>query len=136
MSDRAPPDDTQGDIDNGRLMCVLGVRAIKPAEFVIFRIQQTGPRSRDLAECFGHRVARFRLPALDLRAESVGTVIDDAADRLCVSQREDELQVGPAHRFDLSNGGGHLWLAGVRLSDSAESFSKKGLDRLDPRPVI
>lgn len=34
---------TQDDIDNGRLICVLGVAPVKPAEFVIFRItQKTG----------------------------------------------------------------------------------------------
>jgi phage tail sheath protein FI len=31
---------TQNDIDNGRLICLIGVAAIKPAEFVIFRIGQ------------------------------------------------------------------------------------------------
>jgi len=31
---------TQGDIDNGRLICVIGVAVVKPAEFVIFRIGQ------------------------------------------------------------------------------------------------
>lgn len=31
---------TQNDIDNGRLICEIGVAAIKPAEFVIFRIGQ------------------------------------------------------------------------------------------------
>ncbi|MEM7128035.1 MAG: phage tail sheath subtilisin-like domain-containing protein [Chloroflexota bacterium] len=31
---------TQDDIDNGRLICVIGVAPIKPAEFVIFRISQ------------------------------------------------------------------------------------------------
>lgn len=34
---------TQDDIDNGRLVCVIGVAPVKPAEFVIFRItQKTG----------------------------------------------------------------------------------------------
>lgn len=34
---------TQGDIDAGRLICVIGVAPVKPAEFVIFRItQKTG----------------------------------------------------------------------------------------------
>ncbi len=34
---------TQGDINNGRLICEIGFAPIKPAEFVIFRIQrQTG----------------------------------------------------------------------------------------------
>ena len=34
---------TQDDIDNGRLICVIGVAPVKPAEFVIFRItQKTG----------------------------------------------------------------------------------------------
>lgn len=31
---------TQDDIDNGRLICLIGIAAVKPAEFVIFRIQQ------------------------------------------------------------------------------------------------
>lgn len=34
---------SQADIDNGRLICVIGVAPVKPAEFVIFRItQKTG----------------------------------------------------------------------------------------------
>jgi len=31
---------TQNDLDNGRLICLIGVAPIKPAEFVIFRIGQ------------------------------------------------------------------------------------------------
>ncbi len=31
---------TQNDLDNGRLICLIGVAAIKPAEFVIFKIGQ------------------------------------------------------------------------------------------------
>ena len=31
---------TQNDLDNGRLVCQIGVAALKPAEFVIFRIGQ------------------------------------------------------------------------------------------------
>lgn len=31
---------SQGDIDNGRLICVIGVAPVKPAEFVVFRIAQ------------------------------------------------------------------------------------------------
>jgi phage tail sheath protein FI len=31
---------TQNDIDNGRLVCLIGVAAVRPAEFVIFRIGQ------------------------------------------------------------------------------------------------
>jgi phage tail sheath protein FI len=31
---------TQDDIDNGRLICKVGIAPVKPAEFVIFRIQQ------------------------------------------------------------------------------------------------
>ena len=31
---------TKDDIDNGRLVAVVGVAPIKPAEFVIFRISQ------------------------------------------------------------------------------------------------
>lgn len=32
---------TQNDIDNGRLICEIGIAAVKPAEFVVFRISQT-----------------------------------------------------------------------------------------------
>jgi len=31
---------TQGDIDNGRLIYLVGVAVVKPAEFIIFRIGQ------------------------------------------------------------------------------------------------
>jgi phage tail sheath protein FI len=31
---------TQADIDNGRLICLIGIAPVKPAEFVIFRIGQ------------------------------------------------------------------------------------------------
>jgi phage tail sheath protein FI len=31
---------TQNDFDNGRLICLVGVALISPAEFVIFRIGQ------------------------------------------------------------------------------------------------
>jgi phage tail sheath protein FI len=31
---------TQDDIDNGRLICLVGIAPVKPAEFVIIRIQQ------------------------------------------------------------------------------------------------
>jgi phage tail sheath protein FI len=31
---------TQNDLDNGRLVCEVGVAPVKPAEFVIFRISQ------------------------------------------------------------------------------------------------
>ncbi|WP_436926282.1 phage tail sheath C-terminal domain-containing protein [Halosimplex amylolyticum] len=32
---------TQNDIDNGRLICEIGIAPVKPAEFVVFRISQT-----------------------------------------------------------------------------------------------
>jgi hypothetical protein len=31
---------TQNDLDNGRLICLIGVAVLKPAEFVVFRIGQ------------------------------------------------------------------------------------------------
>lgn len=41
--DIGPTTMTQSDIDNGRLICVIGIAPVKPAEFVIFRItQKTG----------------------------------------------------------------------------------------------
>ena len=37
---------TQNDLDNGRLICLIGVAPTKPAEYVIFRIGQwTGDAS-------------------------------------------------------------------------------------------
>lgn len=37
---------TQNDLDNGRLVCVIGVAPVKPAEFVVFRIShQTANRA-------------------------------------------------------------------------------------------
>jgi hypothetical protein len=38
---------SQADLDNGRLICLVGVAAIKPAEFVIFRIGQKTADARD-----------------------------------------------------------------------------------------
>src|SRR5262249_62082568 len=40
---------TQDDIDNGRLICEIGTAPVKPAEFVIFRIEHA-TRSRG---CYG-----------------------------------------------------------------------------------
>jgi len=38
---------TQNDLDNGRLVCLIGVVPLRPAEFVIFRIGQwTGDARR------------------------------------------------------------------------------------------
>jgi phage tail sheath protein FI len=37
---------TQSDFDNGRLICLIGVAALRPAEFVIFRIGQKTLESR------------------------------------------------------------------------------------------
>lgn len=38
--DIGPSTMSQDDIDNGRLVCVIGVAPVKPAEFVVFRITQ------------------------------------------------------------------------------------------------
>ncbi len=38
---------TQDDIDNGRLICIIGVAPVKPAEFVIFRLAQRTADSAD-----------------------------------------------------------------------------------------
>jgi phage tail sheath protein FI len=37
---------TQNDLDNGRLICLVGVALLKPAEFVIFRIGQMTANAR------------------------------------------------------------------------------------------
>lgn len=39
---------SQDDIDNGRLICVIGVAPVKPAEFVVFRISQNTEMSNDI----------------------------------------------------------------------------------------
>ena len=36
---------TQDDIDNGRLICIIGIAPTKPAEFVIFRLTQVASGS-------------------------------------------------------------------------------------------
>ncbi|MCB9742420.1 MAG: phage tail sheath subtilisin-like domain-containing protein [Alphaproteobacteria bacterium] len=38
---------TQNDLDNGRMVCLVGVAVVKPAEFVIFRIGQKTASARD-----------------------------------------------------------------------------------------
>ena len=38
---------TQNDLDNGRMICLIGVAVLKPAEFVIFRIGQKTADARD-----------------------------------------------------------------------------------------
>ena len=38
---------TQNDLDNGRLVCLVGVAAVRPAEYVIFRIGQWTASRRD-----------------------------------------------------------------------------------------
>ncbi len=37
---------TQNDLDNGRLICLIGVAIVKPAEFVVFRIGQKTAEAR------------------------------------------------------------------------------------------
>jgi len=38
---------TQSDLDNGRLVCLIGVAVVKPAEFVVFRIGQKTADARN-----------------------------------------------------------------------------------------
>ena len=38
---------TQNDLDNGRLVCLIGIAVVKPAEFVIFRIGQKTADARN-----------------------------------------------------------------------------------------
>lgn len=37
----------QNDLDNGRLVCEVGVAPLKPAEFLVFKIGQKTADSRD-----------------------------------------------------------------------------------------
>ena len=50
--------------------------------------------SGDLGEGSGDRRACFRLPALDLKAERIVSVIDDRADLRRLSERDHELELG------------------------------------------
>jgi len=38
---------TQADLDAGRLICLIGVAPLKPAEFVLFRIGQWTADAKD-----------------------------------------------------------------------------------------
>ena len=38
---------TQDDVDNGRLICEIGMATVRPAEFVIVRIGQRAARGVD-----------------------------------------------------------------------------------------
>jgi phage tail sheath protein FI len=38
---------TQDDLDNGRLICLVGMAPLRPAEFVIFRIGQWTAERKD-----------------------------------------------------------------------------------------
>jgi phage tail sheath protein FI len=40
---------TQNDLDNGRLICLIGVAPLRAAEFVIFRIGQWTADRKDLS---------------------------------------------------------------------------------------
>jgi len=47
---------SQDDIDNGRLICLIGIAPVRPAEFVIFRIQQ---KTRELVPLSAQERARW-----------------------------------------------------------------------------
>ena len=53
-------------------------------------------RSGDVGECPSDARARFRLPPVDLRSNSVVSMLDEGADRLGMREREDELHLLPA----------------------------------------
>jgi len=44
---------TQNDLDNGRLVCLIGVAPLRPAEFVIFRIGQWTADRKNLTRAVG-----------------------------------------------------------------------------------
>jgi hypothetical protein len=54
------------DIGNGRLMCVIALASVKPAEFVIFR---AGQRFQATSASACHRRASLGLPAFEFRAQ-------------------------------------------------------------------
>ena len=60
---------TQTDIDNGRLICVVGVAPVKPAEFVIVRIGLWTAHARGLSER-----RRTRLMATGERRRSISRI--------------------------------------------------------------
>jgi hypothetical protein len=55
---------TRDDINNGLLICVIGVAPVTPAKFVNFGIR-VASSSGDFCECACHRRARLGLPLLE-----------------------------------------------------------------------
>jgi phage tail sheath protein FI len=52
---------TQDDINNGRLVCVIAIAPGKPAEFVIFRIQQAQGEALDQPATRADQISRSRI---------------------------------------------------------------------------
>ena len=52
---------TQNDLDNGRMICLIGVALLKPAEFVIFRIGQITALGSELVS-IQYRYRRIEMP--------------------------------------------------------------------------
>ena len=61
---------TQNDLDNGRLVCLIGVAPLRPAEFVIFRIGQWTADAQALA---GKETARWPFSATDRTSSSTSS---------------------------------------------------------------
>jgi len=79
---------------------------------------------------------RAVLPALDLKAECIVSVIDDRADLRRVPQRDDQLELGRSEIPQLLDRLRDLRLDELGLSDPAEAFAQERLDRLDPSAVV
>src|SRR6185503_13650918 len=93
-------------------------------------------RSGDLGEGSGDRRACLWLPALDLKAERVVSVIDDRADLRRVPQRDHQLELGRAEIPQLLDRLRNLRLDELRLTDATEALAQQRLDSLDAGAVI
>ena len=90
----------------------------------------------DVSECSCYGRTSLGLPALELRAQGILTLIHERLDRLRVRDGKDELHVAPAHGLDVDYGGWHPRLGDLCLTDATETLAEQRLNRLDPSTVI
>ena len=93
-------------------------------------------RLGDFSEGSRKDLARLRLPARELRAKRIVSVVEHVADLGCVSDSDDELQLLRAETPQLLDRRRNSRLRDMLLANSTEPLAEQSLDRLDPRSVI
>lgn len=78
---------TQDDLDNGRLVCLIGVAPVKPAEFVIFRFSQktTKPATRGCGDRLGRPDPPTRLRTGERGGDALGNALKSHERRLTLA---------------------------------------------------